>query len=368
MKKKVSETSGDLVKGLSGLYDFGKNIGKSAPSSERQRAYEIFRKNFITDIADLIDYGIDRGKFTLDAPPDAEPEVTAVNRRPGSTTTSYPSDFKGSKTWANTKDWLEMYRDELESMANKEPEVPPPPKPQIRSQMSLPIDSAPEPGVVPQTSAAAVQKPSGWKDFDRPAYIRNKKAEPQQQQMTAPGVSEPVTFGGVKYYKVNGKWVNAKGKPADKNTSNLLDRVPLDESFPVTATVNGVIYKHNKGNWYCDDYKAEGELLRYLNESYLAALVETINYKKLQTKYTQLLESNGLPTLGQFLYNSLVKKHIDANELPEIVKRQIEEILNNLQNHVVAKNKTQLTKDIETIASLIFNNSYNLMPRLLRNK
>lgn len=376
MKKKVNENAGDLIDALSGAYGFAKNVSnplsggsKTGFSAEQQRAYEIFRKNFISDIADLIDYGVERGKFSTDSPSIADLSIATTKRPQGSRTISYPDEFKGSRTWTNTKDWLQVYRDELDAIANKEPEVPPPPKPQIRSQMSLPIDTPPEPGEVPQSSARTAQDFGGdWKKFDRPAYKRKQSATTVTgpKQTSVPGVSEPVTFGGVKYYKVNGRWVNGKGKTADKNTSDLLDRVPLDESYPVRATVNGVTYTYSKNGWYCENYKAEGDLAKFLNESYLEALYETINYKKLQSKYTQLLEALGMPTLGQYLYTNVIKKQEDASDLQPEVRQEIQKILNRVDQNVVSKNKTQLTKDFEQIAYLIFANSYNLMPRLLR--
>lgn len=379
MKKKVSEALADNVFGaLGSAYDFTKDVNnpldnvlarrKTGLSAEQQKAYEIFRKNFINDIADLIDYGIDRNQFTLLEPTGVDSQVAAQRKAPGTTTYSYPSDFKGSRTWTSTKDWLEAYRDELEAMANKEPEPPPPPKPQIKAQMSLDIDDKPEPGQVPDSSALAA---NDWSKFNTPAYKRKRmtatpKPAADTGQMTAPGISEPVTFGGVKYYKVNGKWVNAKGRAADKNTSDLLDRVPLGESFPVKATVNGVVYTRTNTGWFCESYKAEGELEKYLNESYMAALIETINYKNLNKKYTQLMEEQALPSLGDFLYNNLLKKHIETNNLPAAVKAEVLSILNNLHKNVNNKDKTQLTRDIEQMALLIFKNSYNLMPRLLR--
>lgn len=379
MKKKVSENAGDLIDVLTGTYGFAKNIGnplaaiadrtKTGFNAEQQRAYEIFRKNFISDIADLIDYGVERGKFTTDISPITDPSIATAKRPQGSRTVSYPDDFKGSRTWTNTKDWLQVYRDELEAIANKDPEVPPPPKPQIRSQISLPIDTPPEPGEIPQASARTAQDFGGdWRKFDSPAYKRKQPVTPPQgpKQTSVPGVSEPVTFGGVKYYKVNGRWVNGKGKLADKNTSDLLDRVPLDESYPVTATVNGITYIRSKDGWYCDEYKAVGELAKLLNESYMSALLETINYKKLQKKYTQLLEAMDSPTLGQYLYANVIKRQEDASDLKPEVRQEIQKILDRVDQSVVSKNSTQLTKDFEQIAYLIFANSYNLMPRLLR--
>ena len=379
MKKKVSEALADNVFGaLGSAYDFTKDVNnpldnvlarrKTGLSSEQQKAYEIFRKNFINDIADLIDYGIDRNQFTLIEPTEVDSQIAAQRKAPGTTTYSYPSDFKGSRTWASTKDWLEAYRNELESIANKEPEPPPPPKPQIKAQMSLDIDDKPEPGEVPDSSALAA---NDWSKFNTPAYKRKRmsaapKPTADTGQMTAPGISEPVTFGGVKYYKVNGKWVNAKGRAADKNTSDLLDRVPLGESFPVKATVNGVVYTRTNKGWFCESYKAEGELEKFLNESYMAALIETINYKNLNEKYTQLMEEQALPSLGDFLYNNLLKKHLETNNLPAAVKAEVMSILNNLHKNVNNKDKTQLTRDIEQMALLIFKNSYNLIPRLLR--
>ncbi len=382
MTKKLSENAGNVIDALSGAYDFAKNVKnplgnyaarqKTGFSPEQQRAYEIFRKNFINDIADLIDYGIEREKFTLDTPSPLGPDLAISQRPSGSRTISYPSDFKGSRTWNNTKDWLEAYRDELAAIANQQPDLPPPPAPQIRSQMNLPLDTPPEPGVVPQASTLGAQDyGSDWRQFDKPALQRRRqtpapKSVTPSPQQTMPGVSEPVTFGGVKYYKVDGRWVNAKGRPADKNTSDLLNKVPLDESFPVKATVNGVTYTHTKDGWYSDTHKAEGTLAEYLNESYMSALVETINYNRLQKKYTQLLESTGLPTLGDYLYNSLIKKHVESNDIPPAVKLQIQNILDNLNNSVTSKNKGQVTKDLENIAFLIFKNSFNLMPRLMR--
>ena len=379
MKKKVSEALADNVFGaLGSAYDFTKDVNnpldnvlarrKTGLSSEQQKAYEIFRKNFINDIADLIDYGIDRNQFTLIEPTEVDSQIAAQRKAPGTTTYSYPSDFKGSRTWASTKDWLEAYRNELEAIANKEPEPPPPPKPQIKAQMSLDIDDKPEPGEVPDSSALAA---NDWSKFNTPAYKRKRmsaapKPTADTGQITAPGISEPVTFGGVKYYKVNGKWVNAKGRAADKNTSDLLDRVPLGESFPVKATVNGVVYTRTNKGWFCESYKAEGELEKFLNESYMAALIETINYKNLNEKYTQLMEEQALPSLGDFLYNNLLKKHLETNNLPAAVKAEVMSILNNLHKNVNNKDKTQLTRDIEQMALLIFKNSYNLMPRLLR--
>lgn len=379
MKKKVSEALADnVVSALSGAYDFAKDVNnplanvmarrKTGLTAEQQKAYEIFRKNFINDIADLIDYGIDRNQFTLLEPGVVGPDLATKTKAAGTTTYSYPSDFKGSRTWTNTKDWLEAYRDELEAIANKEPEPPPAPKPQIKAQMSLDIDDKPEPGEVPDSSALGAKD---WSQFNVPAYKRKRtqvgpKQAPDTSQMTAPGISEPVTFGGVKYYKVNGKWVNAKGRAADKNTSDLLDRVPLGESFPVKATVNGVVYTRTNKGWFCESYKAEGELEKYLNESYMAALIETINYKNLNEKYTQLMEEQALPSLGDFLYNNLLKKHLETNNLPAAVKAEVMSILNNLHKNVNNKDKTQLTRDIEQMALLIFKNSYNLMPRLLR--
>lgn len=382
MKKKVSEALADNILGaLGGAYDFAKDVNnplasvlarrKTGLSAEQQKAYEIFRKNFINDIADLIDYGIDRNEFTLADPTVPGVDIATQRKDPRASTYSYPSDFKGSRTWTNTKDWLEAYRDELEAIANKDPEPAPQPKPQIKSQMSLDIDDAPEPGQVPNTGALGTKD---WTQFNAPAIKRKRgpravatSTPADASQMTTPGVSEPITFGGVKYYKVNGRWVNAKGKAADKNTSDLLDRVPLDESYPVKATVNGVTYTYSKNGWYCDNYKAEGELATFLNESYMAALVETINFKQLQKKYTQLLESQNLPTLGDYLYHNIVKKHIEANNLSPVVRQQIIQILDNLHKSVDSKNKTQLTNDIENMAFLIFKNSYNLMPRLMRN-
>lgn len=379
MKKKVSEALADQVAGaITGAYDFAKDVNdptanfrarrKTGLSAEQQQAYEIFRKNFINDIADLIDYGIDRNQFTLLEPSEVGSQVAAQRKATGTTTYSYPSDFKGSRTWTSTKDWLEAYRDELAAIANKEPEPPPPPKPQIKAQMSLDIDDKPEPGEVPDSSALAA---NDWSKFNTPAYKRKRmsaapKPPADTGQMTAPGISEPVTFGGVKYYKVNGKWVNAKGRAADKNTSDLLDRVPLGESFPVKATVNGVVYTRTNKGWFCESYKAEGELEKFLNESYMSALINTINYKNLDKKYLKLLESETLPTLGDYLYNNLVKKHVESNNLPPIVKSQINDILSNLHKNVGNKDKTQLTRDIENMALLIFKNSYNLMPRLMR--
>ena len=379
MKKKVSEALADNVFGaLGSAYDFTKDVNnpldnvlarrKTGLSAEQQKAYEIFRKNFINDIADLIDYGIDRNQFTLLEPNAVGPDIATQKKAPGTTTYSYPSDFKGSRTWTSTKDWLEAYRDELAAIANKEPEPPPPPKPQIKAQMSLDIDDKPEPGEIPDSSALAA---NDWSKFNTPAYKRKRMSTAPKPaidtgQMTAPGISEPVTFGGVKYYKVNGKWVNAKGRAADKNTSDLLDRVPLGESYPVNATVNGVIYTRTNKGWFCESYKAEGQLEKFLNESYMAALVETLNYKNLNKKYAQLMEAESLPNLGDFLYNNLLKKHIETNNLPAAVKAEVLSILNNLHKNVNNKDKTQLTRDIEQMALLIFKNSYNLMPRLLR--
>lgn len=382
MTKKVNESASDLINALGGAYDFAKNVNnpagnwlasrKTGFTPEQQRAYEIFRKNFISDIADLIDYGIDRQKFTLDTPSPLGPDLTISQRPSGSRTVSYPSDFKGSRTWTNTKDWLEAYRDELADIANQQPEMPPTPAPQIRSQMTLPLETPPEPGVVPPASALGTQDyGSDWRRFDKPAYQRNRqKPAPKQvtptPQQTMPGISEPVTFGGVKYYKVDGRWVNAKGKLADKNTSDLLNKVPLDEAYPVKATVNGITYTHTRDGWYSPEFKAEGELLEFLNRCYKSALLETINHKRLQKKYTQLLESDGLPTLGDYLYSNLIKKHVESNDLPPAVKLEIQTILDNLNKSLGTKNKGQLTKDIERIAFLIFKNSFNLMPRLMR--
>jgi hypothetical protein len=385
MKKKVSEALADnLVGAMGSAYDFAKDVNnpldnvlarrKTGFSAEQQKAYDIFRKNFINDIADLIDYGIERQKFTLDTPSPIGPDLAISQKPPGSRTVSYPSDFKGSRTWTNTKDWLEAYRDELAAIANQQPDLPPPPAPQIRSQMNLPLDTPPEPGVVPQASTLGAQDyGSDWKQFDKPALQRRRqpaapKSVTSSPQQTMPGVSEPVTFGGVKYYKVDGRWVNAKGRPADKNTSDLLNKVPLDESFPVTATVNGITYTRTNNGWYSDDYKAEGTLAEFLNKSYMSALVETINHNRLQKKYTQLLESEfgGLPTLGDYLYNSLIKKHVESNDIPPAVKLEIQNILDNLNKGVLSKNKSQVTKDLENIAFLIFKNSFNLMPRLMR--
>lgn len=143
--------------------------------------------------------------------------------------------------------------------------------------------------------------------------------------------------------------------------------MPLGESFPVTASLNGHTYSRINGEWYTENYKAEGKLAEFLNESYMSALIDSINYKNLDEKYTQLLESEGLPTLGDYLYNNLVRKHVEANNLPPAVKVQISQILDNLHKNVGNKNKTQLTNDIENMALLIFKNSYNLMPRLMRN-
>lgn len=381
MKKKVSEALADQVAGaITGAYDFAKDVNdptanfrarrKTGLSAEQQQAYEIFRKNFINDIADLIDYGIDRNQFTLLEPSEVGSQVAAQRKATGTTTYSYPSDFKGSRTWTSTKDWLEAYRDELAAIANKEPEPPPPPKPQIKAQMSLDIDPAPEPGQIPAAGALGT---NDWSQFNIPTYKRKRAprpvpsgSAPNANQMTTPGISEPVTFGGVKYYKVNGRWVNAKGRAADKNTSDLLDRVPLGESFPVTAKLNGTAYTRIDGKWYSESYKAEGGLEQTLNESYMSALINTINYKNLDKKYLKLLESETLPTLGDYLYNNLVKKHVESNNLPPIVKSQINDILSNLHKNVGNKDKTQLTRDIENMALLIFKNSYNLMPRLMR--
>lgn len=379
MKKKVSEALVDQVAGaITGAYDFAKDVNdptanfrarrKTGLSAEQQQAYEIFRKNFINDISDLIDYGIDRNQFTLVAPTEVDSPIAAQRRSAGTTTYSYPSDFKGSRTWTSTKDWLEAYRSELEAMANKEPETPPPPKPQIKAQMSLDIDDKPEPGQVPDASALGT---NDWSQFDVPTYKRKRAPRTPAPaadagQMTAPGVSEPVTFGGVKYYKVNGKWVNAKGRAADKNTSDLLDRVPLGESFPVKAKVNGQEFTRTKKGWFSESFKAEGDLERFLNESYLNALIETINYKNLNKKYTQLMEEESLPTLGDFLYKNLVRKHLESNNLPPAVKADVIGILDNLHKNIYNKDKTKLTRDIETMALLIFKNSYNLMPRLMR--
>jgi hypothetical protein len=381
MKKKVSEALADQVAGaITGAYDFAKDVNdptanfrarrKTGLSAEQQQAYEIFRKNFINDIADLIDYGIDRNQFTLLEPTEVGSQVAAQRKASGTTTYSYPSDFKGSRTWTSTKDWLEAYRDELAAIANKEPEPPPPPKPQIKAQMSLDIDPVPEPGQIPAAGALGT---NNWSQFDVPAYKRKRAprpvssgSAPNANQMTTPSISEPVTWLGVKYYKVNGRWVNNKGKAADKNTSDLLDRVPLGESFPVTAKLNGTAYTRIDGKWYSESYKAEGELEQILNESYMNALINTINYKNLDKKYLKLLESETLPSLGDYLYNNLVKKHVESNNLPPTVKSQINDILSNLHKNVDNKDKTQLTRDIENMALLIFKNSYNLMPRLMR--
>ena len=67
MKKKVSEALADnLVGAMGSAYDFAKDVNnpldnvlarrKTGFSAEQQKAYDIFRKNFINDIADLIDY------------------------------------------------------------------------------------------------------------------------------------------------------------------------------------------------------------------------------------------------------------------------------------------------------------------------
>jgi hypothetical protein len=77
-------------------------------------------------------------------------------------------------------------------------------------------------------------------------------------------------------------------------------------------------------------------------------------------------EFGGLPTLGDYLYNSLIKKHVESNDIPPAVKLEIQNILDNLNKGVLSKNKSQVTKDLENIAFLIFKNSFNLMPRLMR--
>ena len=78
------------------------------------------------------------------------------------------------------------------------------------------------------------------------------------------------------------------------------------------------------------------------------------------------MEEESLPTLGDFLYKNLVRKHLESNNLPPAVKADVIGILDNLHKNIYNKDKTKLTRDIETMALLIFKNSYNLMPRLMR--
>lgn len=63
-----------------------------------------------------------------------------------------------------------------------------------------------------------------------PAAVASPKAQP-----TTPAVSQPITFAGKKYTKGPKGWMDDKGKPADFNTSKILDQAQAKANKPANT-------------------------------------------------------------------------------------------------------------------------------------
>jgi len=96
------------------------------------------------------------------------------------------------------------------------------------SQALETLDVAVKNDLVDATSNKLDDKPAAQPAQQEPAVktaaSQNKKPKPKTKQPAANTPAEPITFGREKYTKGPKGWIDSKGKPADQNTTKILDQ------------------------------------------------------------------------------------------------------------------------------------------------